>query len=168
MITYYYYFFNNSLSCINQMAPVKSKIWNVAIVVFRHLLAFAFANATRDFTPANALIYAFILCNFQCTIAWTEFFWTLAHCQRLHADSRIRKQLINSSLRLQLNDSLNCCKVLRLRPGMFGVLIEWNLFGLAELYIRVWILSYSSHSLQVLRPCELRSLALAPLYRKIP
>ncbi len=111
---------------------------------------------------------AFILCNFQCTIAWTEFFWTLAHCQRLHADSRIRKQLINSSLRLQLNDSLNCCKVLRLRPGMFGFLFEWNLFGLAELYIRVWILTYSSHSLQVLRPCELRSLALAPLYRKIP
>ena len=27
-----------------------------------------------------------------------------------------RKQLINSSLRLQLNDSLNSCKVLRLRP----------------------------------------------------
>ena len=40
----------------------------VAIVVFRHLLAFAFANATRDSTPANAMIYAYILCNFQCTI----------------------------------------------------------------------------------------------------
>ena len=36
------------------LAPVKSKIWNVAFVVLRHLLAFAFANATRDCAPAHA------------------------------------------------------------------------------------------------------------------
>ena len=36
------------------LAPEKIKDFHVAIVVFRHLLAFAFANATRDSTPAYA------------------------------------------------------------------------------------------------------------------
>ena len=36
------------------LAPEEIKDFHVAIVVFRHLLVFAFANATRDFTPAYA------------------------------------------------------------------------------------------------------------------
>ena len=36
------------------LAPEEIKDFHVAIVVFRHLLAFAFANATRDSTPAYA------------------------------------------------------------------------------------------------------------------
>ena len=37
------------------LAPEEIKDFHVAIVVLRHLLAFAFANATRDFTPASAI-----------------------------------------------------------------------------------------------------------------
>ena len=43
-------------------------------------------------------------------------FWTRSHVQSYEPWRQNRKQLINSSLRLQLNDSLNCCKVHRLRP----------------------------------------------------
>ena len=41
-------------------APEEIKDFHVAIVVFRHLLAFAFANATRDCTPPYGLEKALV------------------------------------------------------------------------------------------------------------
>ena len=49
-----FFVFDLEMAYIFALAPEEIKDFHVAIVVFRHLLAFAFANATRDSTPAYA------------------------------------------------------------------------------------------------------------------
>ena len=46
--------FDLGMAYLFALAPEEIIDFHVAIVVFRHLLAFAFANATRDSTPAYA------------------------------------------------------------------------------------------------------------------
>ena len=60
-------------------------------------------------------------------------FWTRSHVQSYEPWKQNRKQLINSSLPLQLNDSLNCCKIHRLRPWILKFywkckIENWKLF----------------------------------------
>ena len=55
----------------------------------------------------------------------------------LHTGNKIENKLINSSLHLQLNELLTAISFIDFDLEMFGFCIEWNLFGLAELCIRV-------------------------------
>ena len=50
----------------------------------------------------------------------------------LRHDNKIENKLINSGLRLQLNDKRITVSFIDLDLEMFGFCIEWNLFALAS------------------------------------